>query len=79
CQGKLLQTLSGHESWVNGVAFSPNSQMIAFVSDDKTVKLWNGWKLTPYQWACNWVRDYLENNPTLSESDRHLCDGVGSH
>jgi len=24
------------------------------------------------------MRDYLENNPTVSESNRRLCDGVGS-
>ncbi|NEQ84245.1 MAG: hypothetical protein F6K26_29945, partial [Moorea sp. SIO2I5] len=26
--------------------------------------------------GCNWVRDYLENNPNVEESDRHLCDNV---
>ncbi|MGH8002846.1 MAG: CHAT domain-containing protein [Brasilonema sp.] len=32
--------LIGHSEKVNGVAFSPNAQLIATVSDDKTVKLW---------------------------------------
>jgi hypothetical protein len=29
--------------------------------------------------SCDWVRSYLQN-PTakLSESDRHLCDGIGT-
>ena len=26
--------------------------------------------------GCNWVRDYLENNPQVSKSDKHLCDDV---
>jgi hypothetical protein len=26
--------------------------------------------------GCNWVRDYLQTNPNVSESDRSLCDGV---
>ncbi|NEQ82297.1 MAG: hypothetical protein F6K26_19195, partial [Moorea sp. SIO2I5] len=26
--------------------------------------------------GCYWIRDYLKHNPTLSESDRKLCDGV---
>ncbi len=28
--------------------------------------------------GCNWLRDYLTTNPNLSESDRHLCDGIGT-
>jgi hypothetical protein len=27
---------------------------------------------------CDRVRDYLQNNPNVSESDRHLCDGIGT-
>ncbi|MGD1712600.1 WD40 repeat domain-containing protein, partial [Dapis sp. BLCC M172] len=77
-QGQLLQTLTGHENWVWGVAFSPNGEIIATASSDKTVKLWNVWKFDRlHEWGCNWMRDYLENNPNVSESDRHLCDGVG--
>ncbi|NEO67377.1 MAG: WD40 repeat domain-containing protein, partial [Moorea sp. SIO4G2] len=26
--------------------------------------------------GCYWIRDYLKHNPTLSESDRKLCDGI---
>ncbi|MDJ0516301.1 MAG: WD40 repeat domain-containing protein [Trichodesmium sp. MO_231.B1] len=40
-QGKLLQTLKGHKSYVNTVEFSPNGEMIATASDDTIVKLWN--------------------------------------
>ncbi len=28
--------------------------------------------------GCDWVRDYLQHNPNVSESDRHLCDGIGT-
>ncbi|PSN58755.1 hypothetical protein BS50DRAFT_477291, partial [Corynespora cassiicola Philippines] len=35
-----LQTLEGHSSSVNSVAFSPDSQRLASASYDNTVKIW---------------------------------------
>ncbi len=39
--GKLLNTLKGHDKSVNSVVFSPDGQMIASGSLDKTIKLWS--------------------------------------
>ncbi|KAF2850325.1 WD40 repeat-like protein [Plenodomus tracheiphilus IPT5] len=39
--GACLQTLEGHDGWVNSVAFSHDSTWIASGSDDSTVKIWD--------------------------------------
>ena len=39
-QAQALRTLTGHKNWVNSVAFSPNSHLLASGSDDNTIKLW---------------------------------------
>jgi WD40 repeat protein len=39
-QGKLLQSLTGHDESILGVSFSPDSQYIASASADNTVNIW---------------------------------------
>jgi hypothetical protein len=43
------------------------------------VKLWNLDFDDLMQRGCNWSRGYLKTNPNVSESDRHLCDGVATN
>jgi WD40 repeat protein len=40
-EDSLIKTLQGHNSTVIAVAFSPNGELIASVSEDRTAKLWS--------------------------------------
>ncbi len=44
-----VHTLKGHSSAITSVAFSPNGQIIASGSKDKTIKLWNLARKEPHR------------------------------
>ncbi len=81
-KGSEHNRLEGHDSWVMSVSFSPDGQTLATGSEDKTIKLWNlntAWDLDSLMGcSCDWVGNYLQYNPNVSESDKHLCDGIGT-
>jgi WD40 repeat protein len=80
--GKEIRTLKGHNNTVYIVSFSPDGKTLASGSGDKTIKLWNlgtDWDLDVLMGrSCDRVRAYLTYNINVSESDRYLCDGIGT-
>ncbi len=76
--GTQLQTFEGHSSAVNSVCFSPDGQILVSASTDGNVILWKFNLDDLLVRGCNWLHNYLKNNPNVSDSDRYLCDGIGT-
>ncbi|MTJ06910.1 AAA-like domain-containing protein [Anabaena sp. UHCC 0204] len=87
-QGKLIITLFRHLDAVSSLAFSADGNTLVSTSRDRTAIIWNLPKifaLNELDYACNWIKDYLQNNQELKNlekndspgeklSIRHLCD-----
>ncbi len=78
-EGREIKTIEGHgyTSW--NVSFSPDGKKVVSVSDDALVELWNAETLSFEQLidrSCNWLHDYLQNNSSVNEMDKHSCDRI---
>ncbi len=69
--GKELQSFNGHNYTVYSVAFSPDGKTLA--SGGEKIVLWNLDFDDLMVKGCDWLRDYLTNNPNASNEDRQIC------
>jgi WD40 repeat protein len=79
--GSLLKTISGHNEGVYGVSFSTDGQIIASASGDGSIKLWSAETLdfeNLLKRGCDWLDDYVNTNPNISQEDRHLFQSKGT-
>ncbi len=64
------------KSPLDNVSFSPDGQVIADVKDSQG-SAWNFLNLDEVlEQNCDLARNYLQNNPKVEESDKHLCDEI---
>lgn len=75
--GKLITTLQGHKSAVWDVEFTPDGKKLVSGSEDNTLMVWNLEKVIDsdkvLNYACDLVRDYLQNSQEVDSQDRKLC------
>ncbi|NEP13550.1 MAG: hypothetical protein F6K14_25765 [Symploca sp. SIO2C1] len=72
----LLKTLAGHKNRVSSVSWSHDGKTLASASLDNTVIVWNFDLDNLFNNSCNWLRDYLQNNPKVRARDRDLCKPI---
>ena len=79
--GKEILTFTGHDFPFTERQFQPRRpDWWLLAGQDKIIKFWNlpDLELDPLMGRnCDWVRDYLKNNPKVSRQDKDLCDGIG--
>ena len=64
---------------VTNVSFSPDGHYLVTAYFDSTTKIWKIESLDELLVkACDRARHYLQNHPTVEQSDRDFCDQVGS-
>ncbi|KAI2791674.1 Vegetative incompatibility protein HET-E-1 [Penicillium oxalicum] len=71
--GACLQTLEGHDSYVNSVVFSPDGSRVASGSSDNTIKIWDahtGACLQTLEGHGDWV-----NSVVFSPDSSHVASG----
>ncbi|MEH1889789.1 MAG: hypothetical protein V7K92_10145 [Nostoc sp.] len=74
---KERNQFKGHQGLVLSGSFSPDGKTIATASSDNTARLWPVENLDQLLVrGCNWLHDYLQNNPNLNDRTKHLCDDI---
>jgi len=77
-KGEKLIEFSGNvdsNNPIKSLSLSLDNSMLAVVAKDGTAELWQLGEFDELlSQGCDRVRDYLEHNPHVNESDRHLCD-----
>ncbi|MBD1944355.1 AAA family ATPase [Coleofasciculus sp. FACHB-712] len=74
--GKEIKSFSTKSPNVYSLNFIANSKILAVHTG--SVTMWNLDIDSLLGKGCDWVRNYLKNNSTVKDSDRHLCDGIGT-
>ena len=73
--GESLATWQAHKSSVNSTSLHPEGNLFATVGETNKIKLW---RIDSFEQlitqTCNLIQNYLQNNSTIEERDRILCN-----
>ena len=71
--GTLIASLRGHNNYGRGVSFSPDGKTLASSDDDGKIILWDLNLDNLVGQGCDWLHNYLVNNPKVSDEEVELC------
>lgn len=77
--GEEFQTIQGDGSAFWNIEFSLDGRTLVTVSNNAQVELWDAETPSLKQLAskgCDWIRNYLDYNIRINQSDRKICDGI---
>ncbi|MBD2435236.1 eIF2A-related protein [Nostoc sp. FACHB-110] len=72
--GKLVKTLLGHPGKVNNISFTADGKTLLSSGEKVEMISWNLDLNNLMQQSCRRITDYLQNNATVNQSDRHICN-----
>ncbi len=72
----VIKTLEAPNDRVTSVSWSNDGKALAGASRDNTVIVWNLDLDDLLDKSCNWLQEYLQNNPKVKQSDRELCEPI---
>ncbi|MBD2492296.1 caspase family protein [Aulosira sp. FACHB-615] len=76
-KGEKLMEFSGNGGNIKSLSLNPDNSMLAVITKDGNAELWRLGNFDELlSKGCDRIRDYLQNNPNVNESDRHLCDHI---
>ncbi|MEM7712401.1 MAG: caspase family protein [Cyanobacteria bacterium P01_A01_bin.68] len=75
-KGELLHSFTNPEYSSQKLVFRADGKQIAIDGAAGTIKFLSLELDEVMKRGCNWARDYLTNNPNLSEEERKICVGI---
>jgi WD40 repeat protein len=82
--GSFVTTLRGHRDGVRKLAIGKDGKtLVSAGGSDQVAIVWQLDRVLDFDrllnYSCDWIRNYLKTNAEVPESDRDLCEGLGSH